>query len=297
MSMRTALSDILARMSAIDPAALPDAPEVEACPVCNGLGVVNYSGNPGDAHFGKLYPCPANCEAVLQTRRAVSERVMHQSAWNTGYDNMTFDSFLDAAKAHGANGMAGKRGAYAAALVFASSAGQAFTLDEAARRVWNTPWPNKDANVSRPSNCLVLTGDVGTGKTGLAVAATNALREQSQSVIFMRVQRLIADIQETYRDGATRTTEQVMSLFIRTPFLVIDEFAVENHTTDRLEKAEEIIRERDRLGAPTLYTTNYSLAQVYERWQPRIADIVAKAHWVAVAGAKLRSTAKEAGAW
>lgn len=295
-ALKDVVAGVVANLAQVDVSALPDAPAVEVCPVCEGLGMVRYAGNPGDAHFGRLYPCPANCEAVMRTRRAVSERIMQQSAWNAGYDELTFDSFVAAAQQHGSKGMAGKRGAYAAALAFATSGGQPFTLNQAAQQAWGTVWPGQD-NTERPSNCLVLTGDVGTGKTGLAVATTNALRQQGHAVIFMRVQRLIADIQETYRDNATRTTEQVMSLFIHTPFLVIDEFALENHSTDRLEKVEEIIRERDRLGQPTLYTTNLTMAQVYERWQPRIADIVAKAHWVAVAGAKLRQTGKESAAW
>ena len=66
----------------------------------------------------------------------------------------------------------------------------------------------------------------------------------------------------------------------------------------RLEKIEQIIRERDRRGLPTLYTTNHNIEEVYAKWGKRTGDIVAKAHWVAVGGVKLRlTTRKAADAW
>jgi len=273
------------------------AESVPVCPTCQGMGVIRYDVAVGDARFGKLFPCPEpTCEATHQRRLAVSQKVMNLSAWNAGYENLTFGSFKELMKQLGKNGMDGKRGAYAAARMFAAANGNPFTLNEAALLAFKKEWP-EGKEVNRLSNCVVLTGGVGLGKTGLAVAAVNELRHLGQPVIFIRVLSLIAQIQETYQENATRTTDQVLSLFGSIPFLVIDEFTIENVKSDRLEKVEQIIRERDRRALPTMYTTNLNLDEIYQRWEPRIADIVAKSHWVQMGGLKLRNTSTESEVW
>lgn len=301
-SEATNLADVIQGFMArlqINPDDLPDEPEPEVCAVCNGTGLINYNVRWDDPRFGKLYPCPANCETVIAQRRAMTERLMAQSAWAEGYDLLTFGSF-QALVAQYDNGWAGKRGGYAVATAFAESGGQEFSLNDAARRIWNMPWRTKGDGVdpTRLSNSVVLTGDVGTGKTGLAVAVVNALREQGHPVLFMRTLSIVARIQDTYGDAATHSTDDVLREFSTVSYLIIDEFTAENLTNDRLEKIEQIIRERDRRGLPTLYTTNHSIEEVYAKWGKRTGDIVAEAHWVAVGGVKLRQTTRKAAeAW
>lgn len=294
----------MSKLSSLEQAlnALPEINIVErpdellpVCDACQGTGYIRYDVPFGHPYFGRMYECDApGCPAVEAHRRQQVETVMKQSTWNADYGRMTFDSFgslLDSYE----NGWESKRGAFAAASVFAIWDGQPFTLNEAAKHVWNTAWPKSD---NRPSNCVVLTGDVGLGKTGLAVAAANGLMARNKPVVFIRTMELIKRIQETYKQNYEGdSTDQRLKFYSTVHFLVLDEFTLENYTEDRLEIIETVIRSRDRANLPVLITTNMTLSDVYSRWQPRIADIVAKAHWVQVGGAKLRQTREKAETW
>lgn len=275
-----------------------DVPEEArpSCPMCEDTGYIRLNiADIHDPRFGKLYPCPEpNCPARLRNARQQAESVMRFSSWNDSYYGLTFDSFKQLMS--DANVRNGKRGAYAAAFAFAHCDQQPFTLTQAAQYAIGQNWPGDDGRVS---NSVVLTGDVGLGKTGLAVAAANALLHRAKPVIFIRVLTLIDYIRETYKpnwDG--ESAQDRINRLSSVPYLVLDEFGIKAYTDNRLENVEQIIRGRDRAGLPTLITTNLNLQQVYELWEPQIADIVAKYHWVTMGGAKLRQTAqKAADAW
>lgn len=273
-----------------------DEPAPPSCPVCNDTGFIRYDVPIADSRFGKIYACPEpGCATAAKTRQNQSDTIMKHSTWEADYSKFTFDSFYQLVESLQA--WPGKRGAYAAANTFAYTlpSGDPFTLQQAAQYVWERDWPDAD---DRASNSLVLTGDVGLGKTSLAAAVTNALRQQSVNVVFSRTLDLIERVQETYQEGwQGKTADQVKGFFARVPYLILDEFGIKSYTNNRLETLEDIIRERDRRGLPFLITTNLTLEQVYELWQPQIADIVAKAHWVEIGGVKLRQTARKVEQW
>lgn len=267
-------------------------PEVPAavCPTCDGTGYIRYDVPVADPRFGKMFRCTnPNCPAAVGHDREQAKRLMNRSSWSDAYNHLTFDSFY--ALMDGLGEWRGKRGAYAAALAFATFQ-RPFTLTEAAQHTFGLDWPDADGRISAS---VVLSGGVGTGKTGLGVAAVNALLAQAQKVIFIRMLDLIDAVQDTYdRSVAVESTEDCMRRFTQVPYLVLDEFGIKNYRPDRLEIVEDLIRGRDRFGNATLITTNLTLEQVYDVWQPQIADIVAKAHWVPVAGVKLRQAAQKA---
>lgn len=263
------------------------------CAVCEDTGYYKLDLEWNHPLFGKMFRCdnPA-CPTVQHMIADQVERVMNYSSWEQSYSDWTFDTFR---KIVTGNTWKDKRGAYAVAKSFAEF-GQPFSLTDAAAYVWKKEWPDDDSG--RKSNSVVLTGDVGRGKTSLAVAAVNMLRGRGQPVVFIRVHELIRRLQETYdRDWQGETTDTRMMFYSTVPYLVIDEFGVKDFTTNRLELIEAIIRERDRRSLPFLGTTNLSQSEFYSKWQPQIADIVAKAHWVPLGGLKLRETAAETTMW
>ena len=291
------LSSLEAALHALPEIELVDRPDeiLPVCDICQGTGYIRYDVPVGHPYFGRMVECDApGCLAVESHRRSQVETVMKQSTWNLDYGRMTFDSFGELVNGY-ENGWESKRGAFAVASVFSIWDGQPFTLNEAAKHVWHTPWPKAD---NRPSNCVVLTGDVGLGKTGLAVAATNGLMARNKPVVFIRTMELIKRIQETYKSSYEGdSADQRLKFYSSVSFLVLDEFTLENYTEDRLEIIETVIRSRDRVGLPIMITTNLALKDVYASWQPRIADIVAKAHWVQVGGVKLRQTREKVETW
>lgn len=270
------------------------------CEACQDRGVIRYAVPVTDPRFGRLYPCTApGCPTRAQRDMERAERFAAAAEWEADYAGWTFDTFAEtltarfeaaqlAPEVRAKGAFYQKHGAYAAARYFAEHAGAVFSLGEATVSVWRAKYPG--ANADRVSNSVALRGDVGLGKTGLAVAAVNLLRANGQAVVFTRVQSIIRRIQDTYGDAATERLDDVLSFYASAPVLVIDEFGLERYADDRLEKLEEIIRGRDRKGLPLMITTNLSLDDLYRLWKPRIADVVAKAHWVAIGGLKLRDT-------
>lgn len=271
------------------------------CDICQDMGVIRYEVPLGDPRFGKLFPCP-NPECPARMRQAIErvERFKAAAEWEADYAEWTFDTFIQVVQARfeavtlspearKRGAFDGKRAAFAAARYWAEHVGQMFSLGEATQQVWNARHPG--ANADRMSNSVVLRGDVGLGKTGLAVAAANLMRENGHAVVFTRVQSIIRRIQDTYSDASTESLDDVLNFYASAPVLVIDEFGLERYADDRLEKLEEIIRGRDRKSLPFLLTTNLTLDEIYRLWRPRIADVVAKAHSVPIGGVKLRDTA------
>lgn len=269
------------------------------CPDCQGMGYISFDVEINDPRFGKLFPCPnPNCPTRMEQLVRQANTIMRHSSWSQYDEELTFASFIERMKGQE---WKGKRAAYAAAFRF-SMGGEPFTLDEASRTAWdNRAWPEF---TEFKSKSVVLTGPVGQGKTGLAKAATNTLKGNGHAVIFIRLREFIRRIQETYRSDwneiGNETAEQRLSRFVNVPYLILDEFAVEKYTDDRLEIVETVIRERDRLGLPFMATTNLTQEEFHDElhWQPRIGDIVDKAHWVSIFGLKLRQTSITAnGEW
>lgn len=258
------------------------------CEVCGGLGLVRYSVPVGDPRFGKLYPCPANCDALAEQRRQRQDRLIRVSHWSEVYDGWNFDNYIDYVDGLGA--APGKFGAYAAALMFAVRAGEPYTLRESLQSL---EMPGYEDQIESRSN-LVLTGGNGVGKTALLVCACNYLRQNGKYPVFMRLQELMNAIQATYGKDNEETTEEVIAVFRTAPILLIDDFNLENYSPDKREKMEDIIRYRDSRGLPFMATTNLTLDEFYKRWGSRIADIVAKAHWVEQGGHKIRSVSNRA---
>jgi DNA replication protein DnaC len=256
----------------------------ESCSTCDDLGVVVVA----ETDPIVTIPCPGGCDAGRERQRLMYLKAMERAKIPPLYASMTFDSFNEAMKGQPEKG---KLLAFAAAVMFAQGHGKAFTLRDAAVAQgadWFQPVPDN------PSNGLMLTGDYGMGKTGLAVAAVNTLMSEGESALYVRVADLIDDLQSTYRrDYEGPSLEQKLYIFITVPVLVLDEFEVQNYTADRLELIEKIIRGRHQHGLPLLATTNIPDAQAFSNaWGQRIGDIVATAHWVRVAGVKMRNTSR-----
>lgn len=271
--------------------------EPPACSLCNDTGWIPYGVQYGHENFGKNMRCTnPNCPKVREMFQAQTEKMMQFCTWESSYGSWTFESYIKQVDKLGQGVWDGKRGAYAAAFAFATNGGNPFGLQAAAKAAFKTKWAGLEED--RLSNSVVLTGDVGLGKTGLAVAVVNYLRARCQPVLFIRVQELIRRLQETYhRDWTGESTDTRSRFYASVPYLIIDEFGMKNYSNDRLELVENIIRERDRRGLPFMATTNLTKDDTYDNWKPQIADIIAKSHWVQIGGVKLRQTANRTEAW
>jgi len=125
---------------------------------------------------------------------------------------------------------------------------------------------------------LWFTGDLGTGKTSLAMLVSQEAERHGRSVAIYPVARLLAEIKDTYdRD----TGSSYMSLFERlcsVDLLHLDDLGAERRTDWVLEQLYSIINERWQDERSILVTTNITdldelREQIGARTVSRLAEI------------------------
>jgi DNA replication protein DnaC len=103
---------------------------------------------------------------------------------------------------------------------------------------------------------LWLFGDVGTGKTSLAMLVSKAALEAGRSVAIYSMPRLLSDIKETYEDSSERSYMELFERLVGVDLLHIDDLGAEKRTEWVLEQVYSIINERWQEQRSIIVTTN-----------------------------------------
>ena len=103
---------------------------------------------------------------------------------------------------------------------------------------------------------LWLFGDVGTGKTSLAMLVSKAALEAGHSVAIYSMPRLLSDIKETYEERSDRSYMQLFERLAGVDLLHIDDLGAEKRTEWVLEQLYSIINERWQEQKSVIVTTN-----------------------------------------
>jgi DNA replication protein DnaC len=112
-----------------------------------------------------------------------------------------------------------------------------------------------DANLAKGRG-LWMFGDVGTGKTSLAMLVSKAALEAGRSVAIYSMPRLLADIKETYEDRSESSYMQLFDRMVGVDLLHIDDLGAEKRTEWVLEQVYSIINERWQEQRSVVVTTN-----------------------------------------
>jgi DNA replication protein DnaC len=99
-------------------------------------------------------------------------------------------------------------------------------------------------------------GDVGTGKTSLAMLVSKTTLEAGRSVAIYSMPRLLADIKETYEDRSERSYMQLFDRLCSVDLLHIDDLGAEKRTEWVLEQLYAIVNERWQEQKSMIVTTN-----------------------------------------
>lgn len=285
------LREQIVRRMLTDMAALePEAPTEPPCPTCHDLGMISYSHPIGHPDFGRLFRCDnPNCRVANANRERAVERRVRTSKVPIMLQRFTFQTWelelTDAEKT-------GKWPAYLACHQFATTPGHWVDFQRIAAQVGS----ERDGH-HEPKNSIMLQGGLGVGKTGLAIAAVNALLEAGESAMYIRARDMLREVQGRYgRTDERVSADDMISEFCTAPVLLIDEFNIRNEKPDRLEIVETIIRSRYGNQLPTLMTANMEQDEFSAQWGERTADVIFEmAHWIMVSGPKLRKTAGAVG--
>ena len=108
---------------------------------------------------------------------------------------------------------------------------------------------------------LLLTGQVGSGKTFLACCIANTLIKADKTVLFIAVPDLLDQIKATYdmRNDTSVTESDLLDTAKEVPLLILDDLGAHNYTDWSRNKLFSIINHRLNYLLPTIITTNINL--------------------------------------
>ena len=135
---------------------------------------------------------------------------------------------------------------------------------------------------------LYLWGPVGTGKTGLAIAALKARMHRGTPALYTTLPDLLDRIRQTY-DGGTGSTATLLHDLGDIDVLVLDDLGAERPTDWVVEKLFQVLDHRMRAERETLFTSNLTLDQLTGRLGERVVERIRQGTWeVEVSGRNLR---------
>jgi DNA replication protein DnaC len=125
---------------------------------------------------------------------------------------------------------------------------------------------------------LWLMGDVGTGKTSLAMLVSKAAAEEGRSVVIYSLPKLLTRIRATFGDDFVGDSySQLFDRLTSIDLLHLDDLGAEKQTEWVLEQLYSIVNERYELGRAMVVTTNLEEAdlekQIGQRTVSRLVEM------------------------
>jgi DNA replication protein DnaC len=246
----------------------------EFCPICKDSGLRLIIGPDGER-----YAQPCECRLQVQAARLLSRASIPKR-----YEHCTLETFEA--------GYPGADRSLAAAHMMA--------------RNFVSGYP-----VTTEGKGLLLTGDVGVGKTHLAVGIVQALIfEKGVRALFCDYRELLKRIQESYNPLVATTELQILTPVFEAEVLILDELGAQKPTDLVWDTVALILNTRYNDKRTTLITTNYPNApaalaraadkptreeslgdRIGERMRSRLAEMCVE---VEMRGNDLRQSVKKA---
>jgi DNA replication protein DnaC len=119
-------------------------------------------------------------------------------------------------------------------------------------------------------NGLWFMGDVGTGKTTLAMLVSKAALDSGHSVAIYSVPRLLAEVRDTYdSDPGERSYMDFFRRLVAVDLLHLEDLGAEKRTDWVLEQLYSLVNERYEQQRSVLITTNLALDELERQIGPR----------------------------
>ena len=138
-------------------------------------------------------------------------------------------------------------------------------------------------------------GDVGTGKTSLAMLVSKHALEANRSVAIYSMPRLLAEIRDTYNDASQRSYMDLFEKLCSVDLLQIDDLGAESRSEWVLEQVYSIVNERWQNQRSMVVTTNLAKEQLDEQIGARtVSRLTEMCELIPLMGNDLRATSRAA---
>lgn len=175
------------------------------------------------------------CQCVSESDGERDRRLLRWSGTPPTYEDATFDTF---------QALRGTEGALVRAKEFASGR----------QRV------------------LILTGDVGVGKTHLAVAASRARAGLDGPFVYVNVPAFLDRLRQSYSNKSQWNEREIMEPAQRWPVCILDDLGAQRSTDWALERLYALVDARYSQGLATIVTTNCLPSEWESRIMSRLTD-------------------------
>jgi DNA replication protein DnaC len=123
-----------------------------------------------------------------------------------------------------------------------------------------------------PQGWLIFQGLNGCGKTHLAAAIANSLREEGKDVLFIVVSDLLDHLRSSFSPESRVSYDALFERVKKVPVLVLDDFGEHSATPWAQEKLYQLINYRYNARLATVITTCLSLDEIDNSISSRMVD-------------------------
>ncbi len=123
-----------------------------------------------------------------------------------------------------------------------------------------------------PHGWIIFEGENGCGKTHLAAAISNDLRQAGKEVLFIIVPDLLDHLRSSFSPDSRVSYDALFERIKKTAVLVLDDFGEHASTPWAQEKLYQIINYRYNAKLPTVITTCLKLEEIENRVSSRLVD-------------------------
>ena len=123
-----------------------------------------------------------------------------------------------------------------------------------------------------PQGWLIFEGLNGCGKTHLAAAIANQLRETGKEVLFIVVPDLLDHLRSSFAPESRISYDALFEKIKKMPILVLDDFGEHSATPWAQEKLYQLINYRYNARLATVMTTCLNLEEIENRVSSRMVD-------------------------